>query len=109
MKKCTSFEEQKGTEYILEAFILTLSSSAVSTKPCLRFLLICFAREKKAFIRFPHEMGLMVKVSTKISAQNQNSKKLRHGFVDERAMNAITLISSCQENPYTFLLAKEKT
>ena len=54
-------------------------------------------------------MGLMVKVSTKISAQNQNSKKLRHGFVDERAMNAITLISSRQENPYTFLLAKEKT
>ena len=51
----------------------------------------------------------MVKVSTKISAQNQNSKKLRHGFVDEKAMNAITLISSCQENPCTFLLAKEKT
>ena len=51
----------------------------------------------------------MVKVSPKMSAQNQNLKKLRHGFVDEKAMNAITLISSCQENPCTFLLAKEKT
>ena len=36
----------------------------------------------------------MMKVSPKISAQNQSFKKLRHKFVDEKAMNAMTLISS---------------
>ena len=33
----------------------------------------------------------MMKVSQKILAQNQNSKKLRHGFVDGKAMNTTTI------------------
>ena len=33
----------------------------------------------------------MMKVSQKIVAQNQNYKKLRHGFVDGKAMNTTTI------------------
>ena len=48
LKKFTCFEEQKHARYIQG--ILALSTSAVlSTKLCLRFLLICFAREIKGF------------------------------------------------------------
>ena len=50
LKKGTSFEEPKGTRYIGETFILALLSSAVfRVQNCLRFLLICFAREIKGF------------------------------------------------------------
>ena len=48
-------------------------------------------------------------VSPNTLAKNQNFKKLRHGFADERAMITTTLISSCQWKTLTFLLAKEKT
>ena len=34
-------------------------------------------------------------VFTNILAKNRNFKKLRHGFVDERALITTTLISSC--------------
>ena len=51
MKKCTSFEEQKSTRYIRGNvyFGLIVFSCFWSTKPCLKFLLICFAREIKGF------------------------------------------------------------
>ena len=51
LKKCTSFEEQKGTRYIRGNvyFGIIVFSSLSSTKPCLRFLLIYFAREIKGF------------------------------------------------------------
>ena len=51
LKKFTSFEEQKGTRYIQgnNYFGIIIFSSLSSTKPCLRFLLICFAREIKGF------------------------------------------------------------
>ena len=47
LKKCTSFEEQKGTRYILENiyFGITTFSCLSSTKLCLRFLLNCFVWE----------------------------------------------------------------
>ena len=48
-------------------------------------------------------------VSPNTLAKNQNFKKLRHGFADERAMITTTLISFCQWKTLTFLLAKEKT
>ena len=50
-KKCTSFEEQKGTRYIRENvyFGIIIFSCLSSTKPCLRFLLNCFVREIKGF------------------------------------------------------------
>ena len=51
LKKCTNFEEQKGTRYIrgnvyVGIFVFSWLSS---TKPCLRFLLNCFVREVKDF------------------------------------------------------------
>ena len=53
MKKGTSFEEQKGTRYIRENvyFEIIVFSCLSSTKPCLRYLLICFAREIKGFFK----------------------------------------------------------
>ena len=51
LKKCTTFEEQKGTRYIRGNvyFGIIVFSCLSSTKPCLRFLLICFDREIKGF------------------------------------------------------------
>ena len=51
LKKCTSLEEQKGTRYIRGnvCFGVIEFSCLSSTKPYLRFLLICFVREIKAF------------------------------------------------------------
>ena len=47
-------------------------------------------------------------VSINILAKNYNLRKLRHGFVDERALITTTLVSSCHwKNPCTLLLAKE--
>ena len=46
-------------------------------------------------------------VSPNILAKNQNFKKLRHGFVDERAMITTTLISSVTGKPM-YLFACER-
>ena len=49
-KKCTSFEEQKGTKYIRENVYFDIIFSCLSsTKSCLRFLLNCFVQEIKGF------------------------------------------------------------
>ena len=50
-QKSTSFKKQKGTKYIQENiyFGIIIFSCLSSTKPCLRFLLICFVREIKSF------------------------------------------------------------
>ena len=101
MKKCTSFEEQKGTRYIRENvyFGIIIFSCLSSTKPCLRFLLNCFVREIKGFYQssLGNEVDFrdIMNVSPNILAENQHLKKLRHGFVDERALITTTLISSC--------------
>ena len=101
MKKCTSLEEQNGTRYIGEYvdICIVVFSCLSSTKPYLRFLLICFAREIKGFYRcsLGNEVDSrdIMNVSENILAKNQNLKKLRHGFVDERALITKTLISSC--------------
>ena len=50
MKKYTSFEVQKGTRCIWGNIYFSIVFSCLSsTKPCLRFLLIYFAREIKSF------------------------------------------------------------
>ena len=51
LKKCTSFEEQKVTRFIWGKvyFRIVVFSCLSSTKPCLRFLLICFLPEVKGF------------------------------------------------------------
>ena len=48
-------------------------------------------------------------VSPNILAKNQNFKKLRHGFLDERAVITTTLISSCHwKTLVTFYLRKKR-
>ena len=51
LKKCTGFEEQKGTRYIREDvhFGIIIFSFLSFTKRCLMFLLNCFVREIKSF------------------------------------------------------------
>ena len=65
-----------------------------------QFLLNCFFREIKGF--YQSSLGNKVdfrdimNVSQNILAKNEIFKKLRYGFVDERALITTTLISSCQ-------------
>ena len=77
------------------------------------FFLICFAQKLIDFCQSSFENKVdfrnIMNVSPNTLAKNQNFKKLRHGFADERAMITTTLISSCQWKTLTFLLAKEKT
>ena len=76
LKKCTSFEEQKGARYIWGNvyFGIIVFSCFLSKNPCLRFLLICFAQEIKGF--YQSSLGNMVdftdiiKVSPNILAKN---------------------------------------
>ena len=99
LKKCTSFEEQKGTMYIRERlyFGIVILGSFSSKKA--RFLLNCFVWEIKGF----HQSSLgnevefrdIMNVSTNILAKNENFKKMRHSFGDERALITTTLIFSC--------------
>ena len=76
LKTCTTFEEQKGTKYIpgnVYFGIITFSCLS-STKPCLRFLLICFDLEIKGFYQssLGNEVGFMdiMNVSPNILAKN---------------------------------------
>ena len=102
MKKCTSFEEQKGSRYIRGNvyFDIIVFSYLSSARPCLRFLLIFFAGVIKGFYQsfLGNEVDFtdIMNVFPNILAKNENLKKLRHSFVDERAMVKTTLIiSSC--------------
>ena len=51
LRKCASFEEQKRTRYLRGNvyFGIIVFSCLLSTKLCLRFLLICFDREIEGF------------------------------------------------------------
>ena len=57
----------------------------------MRFLLICFNWEIKGFYQgsLGNEVDFMdiMNVSPNILEKNENFKKLRHGFLDERSMN----------------------
>ena len=46
-------------------------------------------------------------VSPNILAKNQNFRRVRHGFVDERALITTTYLP-VTGNPYTYLFAKGK-
>ena len=115
LKNCTTFEEQKGTRYIRGNvyFGIIVFSCLSSTKPCLRFLLICFAREIKGFYQssLGNEVDFrdIMNVSPNILAKNQNFKKLRHDFLDERTLITATLISSCHwKTLVTFCFRKKR-
>ena len=100
-RNALSFEEQRDTRYIWgNIYFGTIFFSCLSsTKPCLRFILICFAREIKGFyqssLRNKVDFREIMNVSPNILAKNWNFRKLRRRFVDERAMIATTLTSSC--------------
>ena len=57
LKKCTNFEEQKGTRYIRRNIYIGIIvfSCPSSIKPCFRFLLNCFALEIKGFYQSSFE------------------------------------------------------
>ena len=112
LKKCTTFEEQKGTRYICRnIYFGTIASSCLSsTKPCLRFLLICFDQEIEGFYEssFGNEVDFtdVMNVFPKNLAKNQ---KLWHGFVDKRAIITTALTSSCHGKTLVpFCLRKER-
>ena len=105
MKKCTSLEEQKGTRYIQENFFLALLS--------LRFLLNCLVLEIKGIYQssLGNEVDFrgMMNFSPNILPKNYNFKKMRHDFVDERALITMTLISYCQwKTLVPFFLRKKR-
>ena len=83
--------KSKKVQGIFEkTFILALLSSAVfRLQNLVSFLLNCFVWDIKGF--FQSSLGNEVDfrdmiVSPNILAKNENLKKLRHGFVDERAL-----------------------
>ena len=105
MKKCNTFEEQKGTRYISRNvyFSIIVSSYLSSTKPCLIFLLICFDWKIEGFYQssLANEVDFtnIMNVSQISWLKNKNFKKLRHGFVEKRAMITTALTSSCHLKP----------
>ena len=76
LKKCTTFEEQKGTKCIRGNiyFGIVVFNCLCSAKACFRFLLICFDREIKDFYQSSLENEVdftdIVNVSPNILAQN---------------------------------------
>ena len=99
-KECTSFEEQKGTRYIRRNVyfgIIIVFSCLSSTKPCLRFLLIYFAREMKGF----YQSSLGNKVDLR-DIMNVSRNILR-------ALITATLMSSCHwKTLVSFCLRKKE-
>ena len=83
-----------------------------STKPCLRFLLICFDREKKGFyqssLRNEVDFTDIMNVSPNILAKNENFKKLRYSFVDKRTLITMALTSSCHWKTLVPFCLREK-
>ena len=77
LKKCTNFEEQKGTRYIWgNVYIGIIVISCFSTtKSCFRFFFLnCFVREIKGFYQssYGNEVGFrdIMNVSSNIFAKN---------------------------------------
>ena len=84
-----------------EKLILALlSSTAIRLQNrFLRILLLCSTRGIKGFyqssLRNEVDFRDLMNVSLNILAKNWNFKKLRHYFVDARALITTTLVSSC--------------
>ena len=112
LKKCTTFEEQKGTRYIRGNvhFDIIVFSCLSSTKPCLRFLLICFDQEIKGFcqssFRIEVDFTDIINVSPNMLAKN--FQKLRHGFVGKRAMITTALTPSCHRKTLAPFFLRKK-
>ena len=99
-RNALALKSRKVQGIFRETSILVLLSSAVfRLQNCLKFLLICFAREIKSFYRssLGNEVDFrdIMNLSPNVLAKNSNFGKLRQGFVDERALITTTIISSC--------------
>ena len=117
LKKFTSFEEQKGTSYVWGNvyFGIIVFSCLSSTKPCLRFLLICFVREIKDLSEFLRKWGWFhgnqprfLRNSDKfsrISWLKLKFQKIETRFWKSNYCNDINIFLSL-EKPCTFFLAK---
>ena len=117
LKKCTSFEEQKGTRYIWGKvyFGIIVFTCLSSTKPCLRFLLICFCSwDKKLLVEFLRKWGLFQGYNErfpkyldwKLKFQKPETRFCRWKSTD----NNHILVSSCHwKTVVTFCLRKERT
>ena len=114
MKKCAIFDDKIGTRYLRGNvyFGIIVFSCLSSTKLCVRFLLICFAQEIKGFYQssLGNEVDFrdIMKVSPNILTKKLNFKKLRHNFVGEKAMIAMTLISSCHKKTLYLFTCERK-
>ena len=91
----------KRYKYIRKSvyFRIIVFSCLLSTKPCLRYLLICFDQEIKGFYQssLGNEVDFtdIMNVSPNILAKNWNFKILRHTFEDKRTMITTALTFSC--------------
>ena len=94
-------------------FDINFFSCLSSAKHCLRLLLLCFDGEMDGF----HQSSLgnevdftdIMNVSLNILAKNWNFKKLKHGFVDKRAVITTALTSSCHRKTLVpFCLRKKR-
>ena len=114
MKKCTSFEKQKSTRYIRENvyFAIIIFKCISLAKLFLRFLLSCFVREIKDFyqdfleneVDFRDIMNVSPNI-LKLKFENNEVRFFRWKSTDNNGINIFLSL----ENPWTFLLAKEKT
>ena len=115
-RNALGLKSKKVQGIFTKIFVSALSSSTVFRlqKPCLRFLLNCFAGEigEKGFYRssLGNEVDFrdIMNVSPIILAKNSIFKKLRHGFVDERALITTTLISSCHWKTLALFCLRKK-
>ena len=98
MKKCASFEEQKVQGIFRETFVLALLSLAVFAYKMLSQIsfILYYSGDKGLLSELKNEVDFsyIMNVSPNILARNLNFKKLGRGFVDERALITMTLISS---------------
>ena len=115
MKKCTSFEEQKGTRYIRRKvyFLELLSLAVFRLENRLSDFFNLFAREIKSFYQsyFGNEIDFrdIMNVFPNILAKKLKFQKLEARFCrwksrDNNGINIFLLL----EKPCSFLLAKEK-
>ena len=116
VKKRTSLEKQKGWRYIrgIVYFEIIVFIYLSSTKPCLGFLKIYFAREIKGFYRiFWGNEADFTDASPKMVYVSQKSRlKLKfHNtrFCRWKSNDCNDIIFLSLENPCALLLAKEKT
>ena len=113
MKKCTNFEEQKGTRYIQGNvyFGIIVLSFLLSAKPLLRFFLLCITQKIKGFYQssLGNEVDFRdIRTVLQISLLKIKISKSWDSFVDERALITTALIFSCYWKTYYLYPYKRK-